>query len=569
MDTNDATRKSSKHAENATLRETPQYIAADTDSVEDGTTQAVDHLHRSLSNRQIQWIAIGGSIGTALFVSIGFGLVEGGPASLLLGFILYSCALALVNSCMAEMAVFMPVSGSWVRMASKWIDEALGFTAGWNFFLYEAILIPFEISALILVLQYWSDNIPLAAVCAVCIVLYGVINVFTVRWYGETEFWLASGKVLLIFILFMFTFITMVGGNPAHDAYGFRYWSKPGAFATYVTSGPLGRFEGFLGAFFQASFTIVGPEYIAMVSGEAIYPRVTIKEAFKTVYWRFGCFYILGALCVGIVLPYNDPTLNRLLDNGDTGNAGASPYVIAMQNMAIEVLPDLTNALMVTSIFSAGNSYVYAATRTLYALALDGHAPKILTKVTRQGVPIYAFAVTMIFPFLSFLSVGSGASEGLKWLANLTQASQLMNYIFMCIIYLFFYRALHAQGYSRANLPYRGWGQPYVAWVGLALMIGTVACYGYTVFLPGGWWNVGTFFTYYTMVFVCIILYVVFKVVKRSPIVKPEEADLVWERPRIDAHEAETQPPKGIWEDIGHSFGAGWKKARRRKGGEV
>lgn len=141
MDTNDATRKSSKHAENATLRETPQYIAADTDSVEDGTTQAVDHLHRSLSNRQIQWIAIGGSIGTALFVSIGFGLVEGGPASLLLGFILYSCALALVNSCMAEMAVFMPVSGSWVRMASKWIDEALGFTAGWNFFLYEAILI--------------------------------------------------------------------------------------------------------------------------------------------------------------------------------------------------------------------------------------------------------------------------------------------------------------------------------------------------------------------------------------------------------------------------------------------
>src|ERR1700759_4501791 len=98
----------------------------------------------------------------------------------------------------------------------------------------------------------------------------------------------------------------MVGGNPKGDAYGFRYWKNPGSFAEYVTTGTLGRFEGFLGAFYQASFTIVGPEYISMVAGEAIYPRKTIKQAFKTVYWRFGCFFILGALCVGIVLPYND-----------------------------------------------------------------------------------------------------------------------------------------------------------------------------------------------------------------------------------------------------------------------
>ncbi|KAK7550730.1 amino acid transporter-like protein [Phyllosticta citricarpa] len=562
MDTNNT---KSKPPGDAALRETPAYTA-ESDSLENATTQPVDHLHRNLSNRQIQWIAIGGSIGTALFVSIGFGLIEGGPASLLLGFILYSCALALVNSTMAEMAVFMPVSGSWVRMASKWVDSSLGFCSGWNFYLYEAILIPFEISALTLVLQYWSDNIPTAAVCVACIVFYGIINVFTVRWYGETEFWLASGKVILILILFGFTFVTMVGGNPKHDAYGFRYWRDPGAFTTYVTNGNLGRFHGFLGAFFQGSFTIVGPEYIAMVSGEAIYPRKTIKEAFKTVYWRFGCFYILGALCVGIVLPYNDPKLNTLLGNGDTGNAGASPYVIAMQNMAIGVLPDLTNALMVSAIFSAGNSYVYAATRTLYALALDGHAPRFLTKVTRRGVPMYAFGVTMVFPFLSFLSVGSGAAEGLKWLANLTQASQLMNYIFMCLIYLFFYRAMRVQNYNRANLPYRGWGQPYVAWAGLLLMIGTVGAYGYTVFLPGGWWNVGTFFTYYTMVFVCIILYVGFKVFMRTRLVPPGEADLVWERPRVDAHEAETEAPRGIWEDARRALGVRW---RARKGGEV
>jgi len=280
-----------------------------------------------------------------------------------------------------------------------------------------------------------------------------------------------------------------------------------------VTTGTLGRFEGFLGAYYQASFTIVGPEYISMVAGEAVYPRQTIKQAFRTVYWRFGCFFILGALCVGIVLPYNDPTVNTLLNDGNTGTAAASPYVIAMQNLGITVLPDITNALLVTSIFSAGNSYVYCASRTLYGLALDGHAPKVFHKTTKSGIPIYCFAVTMIFPFLSFLSVGGGASQGLKWLANLTQASQVLDYIFMCITYLFFYRALKVQGYDRKTLPYNGWGQPYVAWLGLAFMIATVATYGYTVFLPG-WWNTGTFFTYYTMVFVCAVLFSILEVLE-------------------------------------------------------
>lgn len=132
----------------------------------------VDGLQRKLANRQIQLIAIGGSIGTALFVSIGSGLYRGGPGSLFLAYLIYSCSLGLVNNCMAEMATLHPVSGGFIRMAGKWVDEALGFAVGWNFFLYEALLIPFEITALNLVLGFWRDDIPAAAVIAVCIVLY-------------------------------------------------------------------------------------------------------------------------------------------------------------------------------------------------------------------------------------------------------------------------------------------------------------------------------------------------------------------------------------------------------------
>lgn len=131
-----------------------------------------DQLKRHLGNRQIQLIAIGGSIGTATFVSISTGLAAGGPGSLFLAYTFYACVMGLVNNCMAEMASFQPVTGAFIRMAGKWVDESFGFLAGWNFFIYEAILIPFELTALNLVLSFWRDDIPVAAVIAVAIVLY-------------------------------------------------------------------------------------------------------------------------------------------------------------------------------------------------------------------------------------------------------------------------------------------------------------------------------------------------------------------------------------------------------------
>jgi amino acid transporter len=140
--------------------------------VEGEVLDNADHLQRHLGNRQIQLIAIGGSIGTALFVSINSGLYHGGPGSLFLAYTLYSVMLALVNNCTAEMTTYMPVSGGYIRLAGKWVDEAFGFMAGWNFFFYEALLIPFEITALNLVLSYWRDDIPAGAVIAACIVLY-------------------------------------------------------------------------------------------------------------------------------------------------------------------------------------------------------------------------------------------------------------------------------------------------------------------------------------------------------------------------------------------------------------
>ncbi|KAI1207835.1 amino acid permease/ SLC12A domain-containing protein [Annulohypoxylon truncatum] len=509
-----------------------------------------NQLLRHLGNRQIQLIAIGGSIGTALFVSIGGGLAKGGPGSLLIGYTIYAIIVGMVNNSMAEMVTYMPVSGSFIRMAGRWVDEALGFMAGWNFFLYEACLIPFEISAINLVLGFWSDNIPPAAICVACIVLYAIINILAVQYFGEAEFWLSSGKILLICILYMFTLVTMCGGNPQHDAYGFRYWSDPGSFAEHIHTGALGRFEGFLGAVFSAGFTVVGPEYLAMVAGEAERPRTYLKNGFKTVYWRFGIFFIGGALCVGVVLPYNDATLQ----NADTGTANGSPYVIAMQNLGVGVLPHIVNALMITSIFSAGNAYTYCAMRSLYGLACDGQAPKIFQKTLKNGIPVYAFALVMVFPFLSFLQVSNNTAQVVTWLATLTQGSQMINYIVMSLTYIFFYNATKAQGIDRRTLPYYGYFQPYCGYIGMAWMIIIEGIFGYSVFLPGKF-NVGDFFAYYTMAIVAFCTFFGWKIFRRTRFVAPAEADLVWEKPAIDAYEASyNQPPTRFRDEIRAMF---------------
>lgn len=186
-------------------------------------------------------------------------------------------------------------------------------------------------------------------------------------------------------------------------------------FVEYLSTGDLGRFQGFLGALWQAAFIVVGPEYIATCAGETQKPRKTLSNAFKQVYWRFGVFFVGGALCVGIVLPANDPTLVSVFSAGHTGTGASSPFVMAMRNMEVAVLPHIINALLLTSVYSAGNCYVYTTCRSLYGLASNGHAPKIFLKTTEKGVPYNCLVVALAFACLSYLKLNSGAMKVLTW----------------------------------------------------------------------------------------------------------------------------------------------------------
>lgn len=371
---------------------------------------------------------------------------------------------------------------------------------------------------------------------------------------------------------------------------------QQGAFLEYITTGPLGRFEGFLACYYQASYVVTGPDYVSMIAGEAINPRVSVKNAYKTMFWRFLIFFVGSALCIGIVLPANDPTLLGVL-NGTAPGAGtgaASPYVIAARNMGIAVVPSLINALLLTSIISAGNNYLFGGTRALYGMAKRGQAPKVFLRCTKAGVPIYAMAATMLFSAIAFLQLSNSSSVVYYWYAfsplhtsvfdarrrktpltehssihrfvSIGTAGGLINYLTMVITYIFFYRALKAQGIDRRTLPFRGWGQPYLAYLNAFWLTLVLFTFGYTSFVFKPWDNM-TFFSYYLLLLLAPVTYGFWKLFKRTKVVKPEDMDLVWERPAVDAHEASLVGNDiGFWGEmsqlIGMKRGQGIRVAR-------
>ncbi|KAG9236966.1 amino acid transporter-like protein [Amylocarpus encephaloides] len=510
-----------------------------------------DSTHRQLRPRHIQLIGIGGTIGTALYVQIGRGLLNGGPGSLFLAFTIWCTFILAVTNCMSEMVTYLPISSPFIRFAGRYVDEAFGVAAGYNFFVFEAALVPFEIVACNVIIHYWSDAVPAGGIIAIVIVMYGIINVFAVKWYGESEFWLALGKVLLIVGLIIFTFIAMVGGNPLGDKFGFRYWNHPGAFAELYKTGSLGRFLGFLQCLIQASFTIAGPDYVSMAAGEAQNPRKVMPRAFKSVFYRLTAFFVLGSLAVGILVPYDDAEMKAAFKDGLPG-AAASPYVVAMNRLKIRILPDIVNAMVLASAFSAGNSYVYCASRSLFGLALEGKAPQFLTKCTKSGVPIYCVGVTLAIALLSFLQVSNNAAVVLNWFVSLVTASQLINFSVMAFTFIKWKKACDVQGLDRNTLPHTSFWQPFCAYYALTGCFIMTFVGGYTVFLPGDW-DVPTFLFSYLMIFVFPIIFVGWKLLKKTKWLKPEEVILrTREVDEIDEYTRNyvERPPRTMWHGL-------------------
>ncbi|KAI5917176.1 amino acid permease/ SLC12A domain-containing protein [Camillea tinctor] len=496
-----------------------------------GTTDELNQTQRGLSPRHVQLMAIGGSIGTGLWVGIGSVLSNAGPLSLVLGYAFWGLLYVWpLNLCVAEMCAYLPIRGTIFELASRFVDPALGFAMGWTYFFAGTMLVCVEYSAVATVMQYWDPDTNAAAWIAMAMGVCFLLNVVAVKWYGESEFIMSSTKVLLLFGLCLLTLITMSGGNPRHDAYGFRNWGDGNAMHAYFTTGATGRFLGWWEVVIYAAFTIAGPDMIALAAGEIQNPRRTIPRVAKLIFYRLVGFYVVGVLCVGILTSSRDPGLLGAIENGEPG-AAASPWVIGIKNLGIGGLPDLINACILLSGWSCGNAYLYSSSRTLYGLARDGQAPRIFAKCTKNGVPIYAVSAVTLITCITFLVSSNSAVEVFFWFVDLTTTALIMAYTMMLIAYLGFYHARSAQGMDPATLPYRTPWAPYPAYFALLLGILALLFVGFDAFGP---FDVRGFITNYFALGYGIFMFLLWKVVKGTKFVRPRDADLITGKKEVD-----------------------------------
>lgn len=342
--------------------------------------------------------------------------------------------------------------------------------------------------------------------------------------------------------LILLTFITMVGGNPKHDAYGFRYWGNGNAMHEYLDAGVTGRFLGWWKVVLYAAFSVAGPDLLALAAGEISNPRRQIPRVARRAFYRIAGFYIVGVFAVGIICSSRDPRLLGALENGSAGSA-ASPWVIGITNLGIEGLPSFINALILLSAWSCGNAYLYSASRTLYSLALDEQAPAFFKKCTKSGIPMYCVAVPSVIGCLAFMVSSNSSVTVFGWFVNLATIGFVLSYMAFLVTFVGWYKALEAQGISRKSLDWHAPFMPYAAYFAIGAGCAVILFSGFNTFKP---FDVQGFITSYFGVAFAACLFVFWKAVKKTKFVKPVEVDLLTGKAEVDAEckEWDEEPEK-------------------------
>jgi len=508
------------------------------------TAEQYGYVERGLKSRHIQFIALGGTIGTGLFLGIGSAFAKSGPLSVLLGYSFTGVAVYCMMACLGEMATWLPLPGAIPQYCARYVDPAMGFAVGWNNWYQSSITLCAEISAAAIVIGFWNDQINVAAWISIIIVLVVCLNIFAVSIYGEAEFIFASIKIIAIVGLLLLALILDLGGGPNHDRLGFRYWKHPGAMKTYIADGDSGRFFALFSTLINAAFSYGGVEMVAVAAGEAANPRKNIPKAVRRVFWRILFFYVLGSLAIGVLVPYDDPNLLS-----DKPGAARSPWVIAITRAGIPVLPSIINAVILTSASSSANAFLYTGSRYLFGVAQNKQAPRFLLKCSKNGVPYYCVGITAVISLLTYMSVSTGANDVFLWFLNLVTIAQLFTWCSICIAYLRFRKALLAQGVDRKTLVFRSPFQPYTAYFALFYFAIIIVFNGYDVFTRGNW-TVQGFLTSYIGVPIYFGLYIFWRIFKRSSFVKSSEADIWTGKAALDAEVWPEQVPRNIFERI-------------------
>ncbi|WFD00650.1 hypothetical protein MYAM1_003401 [Malassezia yamatoensis] len=481
-------------------------------------------LKRSLGGRHIQFIALGGSIGTGLFIGSGSNLALGGPGSLMLGFIIVAIMIITTVFALGELAAVLPVTGAFSTYATRFIDPSWGFAMGWNYWLQWLVSLPLELTAAAIIITLWDTDVvvPQGVWIAIGLLIIILINFCGVRGYGEFEFVASFLKVIGCIGFIICAIVIDCGGTSSGYYMGAQGWHQPsGAFKN--------GFKGFCSVFITAAFAFAGTELVGLAAAETANPRKQLPKACKQVVFRVLLFYILSLFMITLIV---SPDMDELNGTGQSNDPRASPFVIAIQMGGIRYLPKIFNAVILISSLSVGNASVYGASRTLLALAEQGLAPKFFRYIDRQGRPIPAVIVSLLFGLLGFLIYSSDPSTVFNWLLAISGLAAIFTWASVCLSHIRFRRAWKLQGNTLDMLP---WASPLGEWgsiVGLVMNIIVVIASFYAGAFPidegemSAQERADSFFNYMLSLPVAIVFFLGHKIYSRSRYVRLSEIDI-------------------------------------------
>ncbi len=470
------------------------------------------HLHRGLKARHMTMIAIGGSIGTGLFLASGATINSAGPGGALVAYLAISIMVYFLMTSLGEMATLLPVSGSFSTYATRFVDPALGFALGWNYWYNWAVTIAVEISAGALIMKFWFPNSPSLLWSVLFLGIMFGLNFLSVKGYGEGEYWFALIKVISI-IVFIVLGLAMIVGIMGGEAVGFKNFT--------IGDAPFhGGFMAILGVFMIAGFSFQGTELVGIAAGESENPRKTVPKAIRQVFWRILLFYILSIIVIGLLIPYTD---DRLV-SADIENIAVSPFTLVFEKAGFAFAAAVMNTVILTSVLSAGNSGMYACARMLWVLAEEGKAPKFLSKVNKRGIPANALYVTSLVGMLAFLSSLFGDGVVYIWLLNASGMSGFIAWVGIAICHYRFRKAYVAQGFDIRDLPYKAKLFPFGPIFAFALCIIIILGQNYNAFLGETIdWN-GVFVSYIGLP-LFLLLWISYKFINKTKVIPLEACD--------------------------------------------
>lgn len=377
-------------------------------------------LQHPLKNRHIQMIALGGVIGTGLFFGAAKSIQSTGP-SIILSYILGGLVIYIIMRALGEMTVHHPSSGSFSDYANRYINSYAGFIAGWTAWFEYTVVCMVELTAVTFFLDYWIPGLPHWLVCLGLLLIFTMVQLISVRLFGEFEFWFAGIKIAAI-ILMLFFSAYLVTFNPHIHAGTITSLHSYASLDVFFASGT----KGFLFSLAIVIFSFGGTEFVSIAAGEAENPRKSIPQAISGVIVRIILFYILTIFAIICLYPFN-----KL-------NANVSPFVDVFKEIGINQAANVMNAVAITAALSAFNSCMYAASRILFSLSEQGSAPKHLAKLNKINIPSRALLFTSFCILISVIVNYAFPEKAIMYLLTIATCAILTCWFLILLTQVYF-----------------------------------------------------------------------------------------------------------------------------------